>query len=192
MTDDINNVKQPFDILLSPSDVCTLLNIKESTLRKYAILLQNAGYQFRTNAKGSRDYLEQDVIVIKRLIEVKNNRDMTLESAVNSVLAWVKESSMAVTVIDKDAERERYGDDIKELKEMVVNQSKLLKDLMEQLHKQQKYIDERLEQRDSMLMQSLREVQETKKLMIAAEEEKKIASEEEKKKRKGILRFFGK
>lgn len=62
---------------MGPNDVCTLLSIKESTLRKYALLLKDAGYQFHVNDKGQRGYFSKDVIVIKRFLEIKNNRDMT-------------------------------------------------------------------------------------------------------------------
>lgn len=65
MTGDTNE-KQ---ILMSPSDVCTLLGIKESTLRKYALILKDAGYQFHVNDKGQRGYFEKDVMVLKRFME---------------------------------------------------------------------------------------------------------------------------
>ena len=58
------------------------------------------------------------------------------------------------------------------------------KALFNQLEEQQRYIEERMNKRDSLLMESLRETQETKKMMIAAEEERK--------KRKGIFRLFTK
>ncbi|KYC71323.1 hypothetical protein B4099_3699 [Heyndrickxia coagulans] len=53
--------------------------------------------------------------------------------------------------------------------------------VLEQLESQQRYIEERMEERDSLLMQSIRETQETKKLLLEAEE---------KQKRKGIFRFL--
>ncbi|MEM5595039.1 DUF3967 domain-containing protein [Niallia circulans] len=58
---------------------------------------------------------------------------------------------------------------------------------MERLDQQQKYIEERLNKRDETLIQSLREVQETKKLIAAAEEKR-----EEESKKGFFQRLFGK
>ncbi|MED1489172.1 hypothetical protein [Bacillus smithii] len=186
----MSNDTNESQILMSPSDVCALLDIKESTLRKYAGILKNAGYQFHVNEKGQRGYFNQDVIVLKRFIEVKKNRDMTLEQAANAVISWVKASNMSVSVIDKENENNRYSDDIKELKEIVNKQNELLKELVERMDNQQKYIDERLKKRDELLMKSLKESMETRKMIAAA---KKEEEEEEREKKKGFWsRLFGK
>ncbi len=101
MTGDMNEGQ----ILMGPSDVCTLLGIKESTLRKYALILQDAGYKFHVNDKGQRGYFERDVIVLKRFMEIKQSSDMTLEQAAEAVMAWVRQSNMAVSVIEKKRNR---------------------------------------------------------------------------------------
>jgi DNA-binding transcriptional MerR regulator len=75
MTSDISES----GILIGPSDVCTLLGIKESALRKYTLLLKDTGYQYHVIEKGQRGYFDKDVLVLKKFIEVKSNRDMTLE-----------------------------------------------------------------------------------------------------------------
>lgn len=85
MTIDINENK----ILMTAGDVCTLLGIKESTLRKYALILQDAGYQFHTNSKGQRGYFDQDVTVLRRFLEIKKSPDMTLEQSANAVISWL-------------------------------------------------------------------------------------------------------
>jgi DNA-binding transcriptional MerR regulator len=182
MTSDTNESQ----ILMNPSDVCTLLGIKESTLRKYALILQDAGYKFHVNDKGQRGYFEKDVIVLKRFMEIKQNRDMTLEQAAEAVMAWVQQSNIAVSVIDKKQESERYNDDIKTLKEMVAQQNELLKELTTRLDQQQKYIEESLKKRDELLMQSLKESMETRRMIAAAKEE------DEKKKKGFWSRLLGK
>jgi DNA-binding transcriptional MerR regulator len=182
MTSDTNESQ----ILMNPSDVCTLLGIKESTLRKYALILKDAGYQFHVNDKGQRGYFQNDVIVLKRFMEIKQSSDMTLEQAAEAVMAWVQQSNVAVRVTEKKQESERYNDDIQALKEMVAKQNGLLKELMMRLDQQQKYIEESLKKRDELLMQSLKESMETRKLIAAAKEE-------EKEKKKGFWsRLFGK
>jgi DNA-binding transcriptional MerR regulator len=183
MTGDTNESQ----ILMNPSDVCTLLGIKESTLRKYALILKDAGYEFHVNDKGQRGYFEKDVIALKRFMEIKQSHDMTLEQAAEAVMAWVQQSNVAVRVMEKKQESERYNDDIKVLKEMVSQQNELLKELMMRLDQQQKYIEESLKKRDELLIQSLKESVETRKMIAAAKEE------EEKAKKKGFwTRLFGK
>lgn len=178
-----NDTVEP-EILMGPDDVCTLLNIKNSTLRKYALILKDAGYHFHVNDKGQRGYFNKDVVVLKRFIEVKDNRDMTLEQAANAVVSWVEQSGVAVRVMDNDKEKTRYDNDMKELKELVSKQNELIKDLISRMDQQQKYIDNRLEVRDKKLMESITETQEKQKLLLEAQEERK--------QRRGIFKFFSK
>lgn len=183
MIDDTNNTQ----ILMSASDICALLDIKESTLRKYALILKDVGYQFHVNDKGQRGYLEKDVIVLKRFLEVKTNRDMTLEQSANAVMAWVKESGMSLRVINKNEENNRYNDKIEELKETVQKQNEFLQELMKKMDQQQQYIDKRLEERDNRLMESIRASQEVKEKLLH------IAAAQEEEKKKGFWsRLLGK
>lgn len=191
-TDTMDNL-----ILMTAGDVCTLLSIKESTLRKYALILQDAGYHFHTNSKGQRGYYDRDVTVLRRFLEIKKSPDMTLEQSANAVLSWVEQSDMSLRVMGKDEENERYNDDIKELKDVVNKQNELIKDLVTRMDQQQKYIDEKLTKRDELILEALRESQresqETKQLLLTAqavaEEAKRV---EEKKPRKGIMKWFSK
>lgn len=178
-------------IILTPGDVSALLGIKESTLRKYAILLKDAGYQFHVNEQGQRGYFERDVIVLKKFLEFKNGPDMTLEKSANAVTAWLEQSNVSVRVMNDKQENKRYDDDIREMKEMIKEQNLIIqrqeefnKKLLERLDQQQKYIESRLDQRDELLMQSIRESQETKQLLLATKEE------QEKKPRKGLFSWF--
>ena len=173
------------EILMGPNDLCTLLSIKESTLRKYALLLKDAGYQFHVNEKGQRGYFNRDVIVFKRFLEVKNNRDMTLEQAANAVVSWVKQSGISLHVIENLTENTRYDTDIQELKILVNKQNDLIKDLIKRMDQQQKYIDERLNKRDKRIEETIKESQETKKFLLEAKE-----AQAEKKQRKGIMKWF--
>lgn len=170
-------------ILMNPSDLCTLLGIKESTLRKYAGILKNAGYEFHVNDKGQRGYFERDVIVIKRFLEVKENRDMTLEQAANAVITWVRQSNKSLHVTKENKEHERYNDDIKEIKETVQKQNELLQELMKKMDQQQRYIDKRLEERDRKLIESLKLSLETKQLQQQLLE---VAAAKQKEEKKGF------
>ncbi|MDK8747717.1 DUF3967 domain-containing protein [Streptococcus agalactiae] len=163
--------------IYNSSDMSTLLKIQESTLRKYCIMLEEAGYKFHKNELGHRGFLHNDVIALKRLIEIKKHPDMTIKQACNAVVTWIKETN--VTDRDTDdittSERhdERYNGLLNEFKEFKVQQEQFNKELINQLQKQQEYIQNSLLERDKNLMKAIRETQETQKLIAAAEEEKR-------------------
>lgn len=173
-------------IIMNAGDVSTLLDIKESTLRKYALILQDAGYHFQVNGKGQRAYFDRDVTVLRRFIEIKNSPDMTLEQAANAVISWLEQSNVSLSVISSNGNNKRYNEDIQELKEEMAHLKEVNRMLLSRLEEQQKYIEKRLDHHDDLLMNSLRESQEAKKLLLEAKEE------EQKKPRKGLLRFFSK
>lgn len=185
-------------IILGPGDVCTLLQIKESTLRKYALILQSAGYHFDTNAKGQRAYYEKDVIAIRKLIEIKSSSDMTLEQSANAVMTWFEQSNMSLRDTNNEVVRNRYDDDIKELKNKFDQQNSLLAEMLKlidqqqkQISQQQNQIDEQqryiLEKRDQILIESIRESQKQHLLEVAAAHE-----EEQKKPKKGWFGWLSK
>lgn len=183
MSDDV----QTNIILMNPSDVCALLDIKESTLRKYAGILKNAGYEFHVNDKGQRGYFDKDVVVLRRFLEVKASSDMTLEQAANAVISWVEQSDMSLRVIRESEIEKRYSNDISELKETIEKQNELLQALMQKMDRQQEYIDQSLEERDKKLMESIRISQETKQLLIESE-----AAKDEERTKSFWSRLFGK
>lgn len=183
MSDDV----QTNIILMNPSDVCALLDIKESTLRKYAGILKNAGYEFHVNDKGQRGYFDKDVVVLRRFLEVKASSDMTLEQAANAVISWVEQSDMSLRVIRESEIEKRYSNDISELKETIEKQNELLQALMQKMDRQQDYIDQSMEERDKKLMESIRISQETKQLLIESE-----AAKDEERTKSFWSRLFGK
>lgn len=159
------------------SDTATMLKIQESTLRKYCIMLEEAGYKFHKNELGHRGFFNDDVIALKRLIEIKKHPDMTLKQACNAVVAWVKEKDVTdhdiTDVTENEHHNESYNELLKQFQEFKQQQEQFNKELMEQLKKQQEYIQNSVLERDKKLMQALSETLETKKLIAAAREEKK-------------------
>ncbi|MBY7125964.1 DUF3967 domain-containing protein [Bacillus sp. 16GRE42] len=191
----------------SPSDVAEQLGIQSSTLRKYADVLEKEGYTFIKNERGHRKYRESDVMVFRKVINLKNDTDMTLENATKQIVSW----HQGVEVLPLDRyEVERYEEldfnattlqtMIQDQKEVIEKQNGLLQELTKRLTEQdQRFIQRESELlnaiqairesqvliatntsedmkknqgRDEMLMQTIREVQEVKK-MIAASKDKK-------------------
>ncbi|MGE6632469.1 DUF3967 domain-containing protein [Bacillus sp. NPDC077027] len=159
------------------SDTAAILKIQESTLRKYCIMLDEAGYKFHKNEHGHRGYFNNDVIVLKRLIEIKKHPDMTLKQACNAVISWVKKKDVTDSDINDITYDERHNDSynklLDEFEEFKKQQEEFNKELIDQLKKQQEYIQNSLLERDKKLLEAIRETQETKKLIAATEQEEK-------------------
>lgn len=182
--------------ILSPNDVSSILRIKESTLRKYSLLLESVGYKFQRNNQNQRWYSDTDITSFKKLISLKNSTDMSLKGCAEVVLMWSKGEvvTQPSTVVHNDTER--YNDDITELKEMIGQQgnmidqqNKMIMGLMKKMDEQQKYIDDRLEQRDRNLMAAIRDSQEVKKQLMQIA----VAREEKKNEKNGFWsKLFGK
>ncbi|KXY35582.1 DUF3967 domain-containing protein [Bacillus sp. FSL K6-0067] len=191
----------------SPSDVAEQLNIQSSTLRKYADVLEKEGYIFLKNERGHRKYRESDVVVFRKVINLKNDTDMTLENATKQIVSW--HQGIEVLPLERH-EIERYKEPdfndttlqmmIQDQKAVIEKQNKLLKELTNRLTEQdQRFAQKELElmsaiqtlqesqqfiamntnenivnnqKRDEMLMQTIREIQEVKK-MIAVSKDKK-------------------
>lgn len=193
--------------LYSPGDVAEQLGIQSSTLRKYADVLEKEGYTFIKNERGHRKYRESDVMVFRKVINLKNDTDMTLENATKQIVSW--HQGIEVLPLERH-EIERYEEPdfnattlqmiLQDQNEFIERQNELLQELNRRLVEQdQRFAQRELELlsaiqtiqesqmliamntsedvvknqgRDEMLMQTIREVQEVKK-MIAASKDKK-------------------
>ncbi|HDR4411962.1 TPA: DUF3967 domain-containing protein [Bacillus cereus] len=193
--------------LYSPGDVADQLGIQSSTLRKYADVLEKEGYTFIKNERGHRKYRESDVMVFRKVINLKNDTDMTLENATKQIVSW--HQGVEVLPLERH-EVERYEEPdfnatplqamIQDQKEVIEKQNELLQELSKRLVEQDQRFTQRESEllsaiqsiqdsqkliatnssediaknqgRDEMLMQTIREVQEVKK-MIAASKDKK-------------------
>jgi DNA-binding transcriptional MerR regulator len=179
----MTNEADKIEMLYSPGEAIATLKIKESTLRKYAELFEKYGHSFNKNTQGHRGYTDSDVMLLKRVIETKNKPGMTLEAAVKSVVSVTKNESVAVTDTKDIALHEQHSKDIAELKETVSKQTEVIRELMKRLEERDRQKDER----DKLLMEGIRQLQEQKQelLQLAA------AKEEEAENKKGFWsRFF--
>lgn len=193
--------------LYSPGEVAEQLGIQSSTLRKYADVLEKEGYTFIKNERGHRKYRESDVMVFRKVINLKNDTDMTLENATKQIVSW----NQGVEVLPLERhEIERYEEPdfnattlqtmLQDQNEVIEKQNELLQELSKRLIEQDQRFAQREsellsaiqtiqesqvliatnssedvaknQERDEMLMQTIREVQEVKK-MIAASKDKK-------------------
>lgn len=151
------------------SNIADILHVQESTVRKYCLLLEKSGYEFLKNEQGHRAFFDHDLIVLKKMMSLKSGADMTLEEAVKSVIAWKNRSDIAVGDTEEIRYIKHYNDLAEEFKTFQEQQMNFNKELIQEIRNQQEYIEQRLEQRDRLLIQSLRETLEVRKEIATAE-----------------------
>lgn len=187
---------------LTVKEMINRLNIGDSTLRKWCLSLEEHGYSFYRTDQNKRIFTQQDLLVLQQFKKLVQEKNMSMNNA--SLIVTSKHQKVPFsdkTEIEQVINEEnnvpymRSNDElvgqlmlfIEQQEERYKQQEKFNKSLIEKLDEQQKYIEERLNKRDNTLIQSLREVQETKKLIAAAEEKR-----EEESKKSFFSRLFGK
>jgi len=144
----------------SPADVSRLLNIKPATLRKYSSMLEEQGYYINRNSQNHRYYRDKDIITLRNVIAGKDS-DVSLKEAIHNVVN-LKPHSTLTNDTNNSNERNSSDTDIKELKELIKSQNELIKGLANRLDQQEAYIDNRLQERDRILMETLNEMRGSK------------------------------
>lgn len=168
----------------SPHEIAELLGVKDSTLRKYSILLEEHGYEFQRNNQKQRWYNDQDVIALRKLVTLKENGDMSLKECAEAVCLWVKgkDVTQGSTVMHNDEQRDvqrgsNQGADteeLRELKELVHKQNELMKHLMQRLDEEKKARQDM----ERKILEKLEEIEEEKQPKIDQPEKEVAASEE--------------
>lgn len=169
MTEKMEQVQAVF----GSNDVADVLQIQESTLRKYCLLLEKSGYEFLKNEHGHRAFFDDDIIVLKKMLHFKNKADMTLEEAAKSVVAWKNGNDITVSDTEEKRYITRYNDLLEKFEAFQTQQIEFNKELIQEIRSQREYINNRLEERDRLLVQSMRNTLEARKEIAAAVTKKK-------------------
>lgn len=159
-------------LIYKAQEVAKQCKVKDSTLRKYSLVLEKEGYRFKKTEQGRRQYTEKDIDILRELIESKEESDITLQEAARLIL-----ESKVKEIEDKDITDQEKGLQLnnrkqnkieKEFESFRKQQEEFNKELLKKLDDQQ----ERQKNRDELLMQTMREVQKNK-LLVATTQEKK-------------------
>ncbi|OFD68230.1 MULTISPECIES: DUF3967 domain-containing protein [Bacillus cereus group] len=149
------------------AEVAKNLGIGSSTLRKYCLALEKAGYSFKRGNNNSRIFYHNDVATIERLIVAMRKNNLTLDHAINLAMTSVTKNEVAIT------------EHIRTLVERIKRLEQLNLELIQRFDQQSKLLQEtdvqhiiREEQRDVQLMQVLREIQDSRRLIAALEQKK--------------------
>jgi hypothetical protein len=168
-------------------EISLTLGIGDSTLRKWCLALEKSGYRFVRNDQNKRLFVEADLVILRHFQTLVQENNISLENAANVVVDRFGKGAFAdrtgIVPVEREEEQRdlmRSNELIKDLQEHIKVQQEYMErqesfnqELIRRLDHQQQYIEERLNKRDETLIQSLREVQETKKLIAATQEEKK-------------------
>ncbi|PFD40686.1 hypothetical protein COJ48_09485 [Bacillus cereus] len=157
------------------SEVAKKLGIGSSTLRKYCLALEEVGYFFERGNNNSRIFYHKDIATIERLVATTKKKNITLEQAINLVITSITENGVAAAVTDSVADSEH----IKALRERIERLEQFNLELIQRLDRQSEILQEtnnqrimKEEQRDVQLMQVLKEIQDSKRLIVASEQKK--------------------
>lgn len=164
------------------NEVATILDVSKSTLRKWSLALEAAGYAFVRDEHDRRCYVERDIPVLRRMKAMLDD-GMTMENAalVGITLEKPRENevmsgsvSMVVHAQNVRSE-ERYLEVVAQNQELRAILERLEErvqeqqaDMRQQLADQRQYIEESLNRRDEQLMRSLREMTEARQQAAAA------------------------
>jgi DNA-binding transcriptional MerR regulator len=153
-------------IIYDTKDVAAHFNIHSSTVRKYCDILEKSGYDFHKNEHGHRGFFDSDLLALQKLIDLKDA--MTLEQASKSVVAWKTGNDIALRTTDEKQYSTQYSELLNEFRSFQEQQNAFNKELIEQLKKQNEYINNKLEERDKNLMIAMRETMETQKQIASS------------------------
>ena len=158
----------------SPKEVAALLDVGDSTLRKWCLAIEEEGFLFSRTDKNRRVFFDRDIVLFKEFKNLVQVQFLSMKNASMIVVSKhegnaFEQKNTKNAVLDNRSNNdkiEQMANDIEQLKD-------LNKQLLNKLDEQQKYIEERLNKRDSLLIESLREAKETKQLLYEKQEQEK-------------------
>jgi DNA-binding transcriptional MerR regulator len=175
-------------LIYKAKEVMEKLEIKDSVFKKYISILEKEGYIIQKNQQGHRLFTDEDIKTLEKFIELSKYDGMTLES-VAKMIGSTKQKNEGHDVIE---EKEQSHDVMTLITTAVTTaleeQAKLHSAQLQQMQEQLNRIESNQNDRDLKLVQSLRESQETKKLLLEVKEQ--IAASQEEKKKGFFSRFF--
>ncbi|WP_205677304.1 DNA-binding protein [Aquibacillus halophilus] len=143
----MNRNQEKTQKIFNSRESAALLNIKESTLRKYVLLLEDAGYKFHKNELGHRGYYENDIVSLKKLLEIKEFPEMTLKRSASAVMSWVQgddlsEAEIYDNIFSYTRHNASYNELHKEIQDFKKRHEAYNHTLMERMEKQEKVLNE--------------------------------------------------
>lgn len=146
-----NRLEEKFEKAYAPREMAVILDIGDSTLRKWCIALEKNGYIFIRNEQNSRIYVERDIVVLRHFQNLLSVYNMNIKDAANLVADRFKdeasESRTGIVPIDSEEEEHRdflqSNEVLNKLLDHIKQQEEFNQELLKRLDQQQKEITKR-------------------------------------------------
>jgi transposase len=161
------------------NEIAEHLNIQTSTLRKWCLILEEKGYDFHRNENDRRGFFEFDLNALTEFKKLTKKKNISLEHAAQIIVEKFKKEPNQETkssAVGFGSPSKKLEEKIDELTEHVKRQDEFNRELLNRLIQQQDFIDKSMKERDKMLIDAIRDLQETKKLESATVEEEQKKS----------------
>jgi DNA-binding transcriptional MerR regulator len=168
-------------------DIAEIVGISAQKVRSYAQALEKAGYVITRNDRGFRIFTDNDVPLFQEMKKQSSETGMNVGEIALTLLKDQNNHSEPVnSEVVTPIKNEVTTPDLPQIEDdryqLLLDEINTLKQLIE---KQQKYIDDRIEQRDLKNIELIRKSQEVKKADL------ELAAAQEKENKKGFFsRFF--
>lgn len=194
------------DIFMTKNQIAKSLGVAGTTIQSYLEPAEKLGYKFKKGLKGY-EFSNHDFELFKTILQLRKDgeeKNKAIKKAVSNIvdisnMTDVENTPTSTDISDMPVIRnmlENMSNMSRNIADMSVKIDNLEyqnKELKQAYIDQQKYLEDRLEQRDRKLMESLRESLEAKKIMIEVQESlKQIAATQGQKKKGFWVRLFGK
>lgn len=162
-------------------EICTILDLNPPVLRKYSALLEDAGYKdIKRNSSNARYYTDDNLEILRELIDYKESGHMTLSDAARSLVARINSVDVIEAITPTHIESVAQRCDIERLENAFIR------------------LAEHLEQTESKHIESMdaivKELKEVKEELKGFKEEQTLRiemKEQQAEKKKGFFsRFF--
>lgn len=179
-------------------EVLKRLDLKGSVFKKYVFSLEKEGYSFQRNNVGHRLFTEKDIKAFEMFLELISYDGMTIESVARKIGTANKKQIEPMghdVMTEKDAsshdamtlvnvllkeQEQRFVRLLQEQEQTFKNEIQAIKDNQTQeVYELKKTLLERMddgggtEKRDEILIQVMRDIRETKKMVAASQQESK-------------------
>jgi DNA-binding transcriptional MocR family regulator len=132
------------------TDLADALGVKESTAKKYYLLIEREGYNFTREKNNHISFQESEVNMLKKMMELKSQPGTTLQDAVEEVVSMMKSAHPDHNSHNLSKHNSYNPDEIKELKELIIQQSEMLKEQQQAIQRlESKFNDAELKQLES-------------------------------------------
>lgn len=127
------------------NQVADSLNISTSTLRKYCLILEEAGYKFLRGDNQRRAFTQKDIRTLRMFQEIAQNKNTTLEDAAKHLLKHNITHADTKSVMDKSSSDKSYVM-FQNVTDQLLEQNKLLQQQLEMIMKEVAVTKERMEE----------------------------------------------